>query len=441
MIIKNYIQFIKESSGHQYGCVMIEIPVNNWEEITKSIDPEDIYKESESDDSHGIQDFPHLTILYGLHKEVTPEMVKSVFENYKGEIHVEIDGIGIFENEKFDVVKFNVKPDGALQELHDQLSKFPNSDQFPIYKPHITIAYVKKGTGKKYAKPEYKHTVKDVSKIVYSMPDGNKIEFNYNSNESVNYLLKENKMWWKTIPEILQWIEAKSKWNWIWVDTETTGLKGPKEEQLTQVSAISSKYNPNSNDFELLGSFDEKIKLTQQIKSRYQKPDDTSRKILSFNRYGSGDYKWKDELEVTGDFFKWVEGFEPAMLVAQNAEFDMEMLAVRGANKIMNEVFDTKMLIKLYFLPLIQKLAETDQEYSEMVKSIGTSARDNGLISSSMSKVGPALGINMSGYHDALTDCKITMEMFKRIINLLKENQSVDITKYQAERIKTLRSK
>jgi hypothetical protein len=177
MIIKNYIQFIKESSGYQYGCVMIEIPISNWQEITKSINPEDIYKESESDDSHGIQDFPHLTILYGLHKEVTPEMVKSVFENYKGEIHVEIDGIGIFENEKFDVVKFNVKPDGALQELHDRLSKLPNSDEFPNYTPHITIAYVKKGTGKKYLKPEYKYEVKSVNKVCYSMPNGEKFYF------------------------------------------------------------------------------------------------------------------------------------------------------------------------------------------------------------------------------------------------------------------------
>ena len=38
MIIKNYIQFIKESSGYQYGCVMIEIPISNWQEITKNKD-------------------------------------------------------------------------------------------------------------------------------------------------------------------------------------------------------------------------------------------------------------------------------------------------------------------------------------------------------------------------------------------------------------------
>lgn len=441
MIIKNYIQFIKESSGYQYGCVMIEIPISNWQEITKSIDPEDIYKESETDDSHGIQEFPHLTILYGTHKEVTPEMVKSVFDNYTGEINVEIDGIGIFENEKFDVVKFNVKPDGALQELHDKLSELPNSDQFPDYNPHITISYVKKGTGKKYIKPEYKHTVKDVSKIVYSMPDGKKVEFDYNINESVNYLINENKMWWKTIPQILEWIEQKSKLTWILVDSETTGLGGPIKEQLTQVSAIAIKYNLQKNSFEEIGKFDQKIKLTDEIKSKYNQPGDRTKWVLGFNRYGSGGYKYKLESEVLGEFFNWIENYPNSILVAQNAGFDMEMLAVRSGKKITNEVFDTKMLIQLYFLPLIQKLAETDSKYEEMVKFIGKSERDSGLISSSMSKIGPALGINMVGYHDSLTDCILMIDMFMKIVDLLKENTDVDITKYQSERIKVLKSK
>ena len=177
MIIKSYIQFIKESSGYEYGCVMVEVPVSNWDEITSFINPEDVYKGG--DDSHGIQELPHLTLLYGLHKEVTPEMVKSVFEEFTGSINIEVNGIGIFENKDYDVVKFNVNPDGALQELHDKLSELPNSNEYPDYKPHITIGYVKKGTGKKYVKPEYKHTVKNVDKITYSLANGEKVNFEY----------------------------------------------------------------------------------------------------------------------------------------------------------------------------------------------------------------------------------------------------------------------
>jgi len=175
MIIKNYLQFIKESSGYEYGCVMIEVPVSNWDELTNSIDPKDVY--TGGDDSHGIQEYPHLTLLYGLEKDVTEDQVKSILDKFNGELHIDIDGINLFENEQFDVLKFNVVSDSGLQELHDELSKLPNNDKFPTYKPHITIAYLNKGEGKKYVNPNYKYSVKNINKIVYSRPNSEKVIF------------------------------------------------------------------------------------------------------------------------------------------------------------------------------------------------------------------------------------------------------------------------
>ncbi len=567
MKIKKYIQFIKESiNGHKYGCVMIDIPVSNWTEITSSIDPEDIFHGDENGDPRGIQENPHVTILYGLHDDVTEEQVKSVFDNFDGDINIEIDGVGIFENKDFDVVKFNVVPDGSLQYLHDELSKFPNSDQFTDYKPHITLAYIKKGLGKKYIRNDYKYEVKNVNKITYSMSNGKKVYFDYNINESIEYNdntydsewklptsqerlklerylddilleitdlgyatqisgfvnnlmsfnksgldvavsiksrspyiwicnkkgrsripivweevndtiesiktylesegfwnhvevinegrpseqiyiyfdkkseeIKENKMWYKTMPEVLEWVESKSKLVWIFLDTETSGLGGPKKQQLTQVSAIATQYDFKSNNFSEISTFDEKIKLTDETKSKFLQPEDKTKWVLGFNHYGSGDYKYKDENDIVDDFFKWIENYSPNILVAQNASFDMAMLSGRYGHKITSEVFDTKMLIQLYFLPLLQTLAETDSKYKEMIDFIGTSTRDNGLISSSMAKIGPVLGVNMMGYHDAITDCRITIQMYQKIIEMLKQNQDIDIMKYQAERIKTLR--
>ena len=252
-------------------------------------------------------------------------------------------------------------------------------------------------------------------------------------------MINENKMWYKTIPEILNWLESKSEINWLFVDVETTGLLGPKKDQVTQVSGIVVQYNYSANTFNELDTYDQKIKLNTDIKSRYNTPGDTSRRILSFNHYGSGQYKYKNENEVITDFFGWLDNYSPLLLVAQNAGFDMGMLSVRSGIKINYEVFDTKMLIQLYYLPLIQKLAETDVKYKELINFIGTSDRDNGLISSSLSKIGPALGLNMSGYHDALTDCRLTINMYLRIVDFLKKNKSVDIMKYQTERIKSIR--
>jgi 2'-5' RNA ligase len=174
MKIKKYTQFLNESNGFSLGCVMIEVPVSNWKEITSSIKEEDLYTD---EGKPGIQDNPHVTVLYGLHEEVSLDQVKSVFEDLDESIDINIEGIGVFENENFDVVKFNVVPSGALQDLNDKLSKFPNSNEYPEYEPHITIAYIKKGCGKKYEDLEYRHSVENVDGVCYSLVDGSKEYF------------------------------------------------------------------------------------------------------------------------------------------------------------------------------------------------------------------------------------------------------------------------
>lgn len=179
-MIKKYIEFMKESeekSGnlYRYGCVMVGLDISNWDSLTSEIDPNDVYHPE--DPAKGVETNPHVTILYGLNKGVTVEQVKSVFDNFHGDIKVEINGVGIFENEEFDVVKLNVIPSESLRTLHDELKKFPNSDQYPEYKPHITIAFVKKGMGKKYANPNYKYTIKKIGKVKYSTPEGEKVYF------------------------------------------------------------------------------------------------------------------------------------------------------------------------------------------------------------------------------------------------------------------------
>ena len=249
----------------------------------------------------------------------------------------------------------------------------------------------------------------------------------------------EHKFWGKSLPDFLEWLKNKSQKEWIWLDTETTGLRGPKLEQLTQVAAISTQYDFDSNKLSETGNFNKKIKLTDETKSQFKSPESRIKWVLSFNHYGQKGAEYFTEDGTLSDFYSWVSQIDNPIFVIQNAEFDMKMINVRSPKKFENEVIDTKQLIQLFYLPTLQKLAETDSKYQEIVDKIGKSDRDNGLISSSMGKIGPALGISMSGYHDALTDCRITMEMFCKIIDFLKEHQSVDISKYQAERIMTKR--
>ena len=241
------------------------------------------------------------------------------------------------------------------------------------------------------------------------------------------------------IIEKLNWLESKSDMAWLWTDTETTGLGGHEKEQLTQISSIATKYNFNLNEFTEIEAFDSKIKLTTDIKKRYATPNDNSRKILSLNNYGSGNYKYIKEKVVLDDFFIWIDKFPMSLLIFQNAPFDIDMLSGRYGHKIKSEVFDTKLLIQLYYIPLLQKMVEDDIEYQKIIDFIGTSKRDNGLISSSMSKIAPSLGVDMNNYHTAIDDCRITMQMYVKIIKILKEHGNIDIYKYQLERLNSLK--
>jgi DNA polymerase III epsilon subunit-like protein len=246
--------------------------------------------------------------------------------------------------------------------------------------------------------------------------------------------LKTKIMSYKSIPGMLSWLEDISEMNWILLDTETTGLKGSKIEQLTQISAKLAKYSYTKNDFLYIEDFDEKIALTDKTFKRY----DIVEPVLEFNHYKDGRYDYKDENVVLDKFFDFIKNSTPSLLVAQNAPFDVDMLTGRHGHEVVDEVFDTKMLIRLYLIPILQKLSETDDYYTEVLKTIGISDRDGGLVSSSLSKIGPALGINMEGYHDALTDCAIMGEVCLSIFGIMKCNSYLNIEKYQIERVNVL---
>ena len=174
-MVKKYLEFIKENTRYEFGCVMVDYNFENWSNLLDSISQDDIYRVEGK--NYGLQPRPHLTLLYGIHKEVTDEEVQSCFDGMtEDDFKVQIDGVSLFENPEFDVVKLGVVKTDRLQQVNEKLSELPNSNQFPEYKPHITLAYVKKGLGQKYADPNYKYQIKNISKIVYVRPD--KSEYN-----------------------------------------------------------------------------------------------------------------------------------------------------------------------------------------------------------------------------------------------------------------------
>jgi len=177
MKLKKYLDFLKESKKYQFGCIKIDVKIPNWKDLTKSIEKEDVYIDKE-DPTYGIEENPHLTLLYPVLDDVKWEIVQRELEKLvKNKIDLKINGQDFFESEKFDVVKLNVEPTPYLNKIHNYLKKnIPNDFRFPTYHPHVTVSFVKKGMGKKYKK-DFKLTINNIDRIKYNTKEGKEFTF------------------------------------------------------------------------------------------------------------------------------------------------------------------------------------------------------------------------------------------------------------------------
>lgn len=140
---------IRFFSKKEVGCLMMDLDIPTWDGILSNIDSKDL---DESEDNP-LEKTPHITILYGLidselKLDELVEDTKYLYHDFQIRLH----NISLFEKEDQDVLKFEV--DDSLN-VFAELNKFYRANysyanEFPEYKPHCTIAYLKKGTGKKY---------------------------------------------------------------------------------------------------------------------------------------------------------------------------------------------------------------------------------------------------------------------------------------------------
>lgn len=182
--LKLFEDFVLEKSTDTYskGCVMLYFNFPDIKKIHEIISKEDLY-EKDDDRTFGLEDEPHITLLYGLENTVTTNEVKSIIDNVSFG-PCKLHNASLFENE-YDVLKFDVgyvnKGDSFLHKCNTSLSTLPYQNDYPKYHPHMTIAYLKKGLGKKYVdmlnQNEY---ILSPTHGIFSQPDGTKTKIDIN---------------------------------------------------------------------------------------------------------------------------------------------------------------------------------------------------------------------------------------------------------------------
>jgi 2'-5' RNA ligase len=156
----NNFQLLLERSGSdlKFGCLMLFFDVsryNFYSIVEKYIKKEDIYE-------WGIENEPHVTILYGLHDNTNSEDLKKWTIDAE-DIKLKFGDISLFENE-YDVLKIEVTSEQLTNINKDIRSNFDYTNKFKTYNAHITLSYLKKGTGKKYKIDKLKKEIVELLK-------------------------------------------------------------------------------------------------------------------------------------------------------------------------------------------------------------------------------------------------------------------------------------
>lgn len=183
-------QASKVASAHSYGCVMAELDSSAQKAVRQIseelVSDEELY--TQPDDPYlGRGDVPHVTLLYGIRENEAHEAVKQVLATQKL-TSIKVNGLSLFEPEDYDVVKLDVVLDEELQAMRLALEEaFPDfKNTHGEYKPHVTVAYVKKGLGREIierAKPIQDNIALAIKRFTYSKQDDTKIIYDLDGNE------------------------------------------------------------------------------------------------------------------------------------------------------------------------------------------------------------------------------------------------------------------
>lgn len=173
-IIQNYKCKIN-LTHYDFACLMIDIfPIPLITKLQKQLDIVDL-------SSKGIEYNQHITVVFGIDTNVNLSRVENLIPTNIGDL--KFGKIGVFYGQEYDVLKVSVIPSEELLKLRaDIVNKLSVTLTFPDFNPHITLAYLKKGTADKYLERFCDY---DLSKEIISFSN-----YNYSSSNQNETFIK-----------------------------------------------------------------------------------------------------------------------------------------------------------------------------------------------------------------------------------------------------------
>ena len=180
----------------EVSCLMAPLSESPEIKALQDLIPEDaLYKPNNP--QYGRKKHPHITVLFGIVTEETEPVQELVRD--KGPIKITFEKkLSIFTKDDYDVVKVGVESK-QLSEMNKALTEnLEVENDYPDYKPHLTVAYVKKGLGK------------DFDGLGIEIPEAivTELEFSNHSEKKTEISIKESslKLSWEVQPTIAETI-------------------------------------------------------------------------------------------------------------------------------------------------------------------------------------------------------------------------------------------
>lgn len=130
------------------GCLMLSTPmmeeiVNRMHDDLERILLDHGYKR---DEDFEFDKYIHITVAFGININTDINLIKEIVRNRPS--YFQITELSLFENDNFDIIKFDIMSSDLRILNHIIKSKMEVKSTFYNYHPHLTVAYVPKGMGR-----------------------------------------------------------------------------------------------------------------------------------------------------------------------------------------------------------------------------------------------------------------------------------------------------